>query len=80
MNRNSPVQIQSDGVIEMSRGLYVLYFIKSDNTFWASGWGGHNGLGDGTGINHYSPIQPRLHSIVEQPYVPENIGEILPSQ
>ena len=45
MNRNSPVQVQPGGVIAMSRGMHVLYFFKSDNTLWASGWGGHNGLG-----------------------------------
>ena len=79
INRNSPVQIQSGGVISFARGIYTLFFIKSDNTFWASGWGGYASLGDGHHHHRYTPFKPNLTSIVEQGFIPEVTIDVMES-
>ena len=67
------VQVRSGGVIAMSRGMHVLYFLNQITLY---------GRVDGVDITDFfrrwewnksiSPIQPRLQSISEQAFVPEN--------
>jgi hypothetical protein len=45
------------GVSTFAAGGFHSLFVKTDGTLWAMGSNGYGGLGDGTGLTRFSPVQ-----------------------